>query len=76
MHLIDIIDPANPVYLLTHEFTRGEGIPLSISICAGEIAVALAAQTDVNEGHVRFYSTYTRNSGDSDVTLNGYVTGI
>lgn len=75
MHLIDVIDPENPQYLLTHEFTRGEGVPLSIDICDGEVAVALAAQTDVNEGHVRFYSTYVRNSGEPDVLVHGYVTG-
>lgn len=75
MHLIDISDPSNPQYLLHHEFTKGEGIPQSIDICGSEIAVGLSAQTDINEGHVRFYRTYTRGSGDTDVMLDGYVTG-
>ena len=75
MHLVDITDPSNPVYLFSHEFTRGEGIPQSIDICGSEIAVGLAAQTDINEGHVRFYHTYTRGSGETDVYLDGYVTG-
>lgn len=75
MHVIDIIDPANPVRLFKHKFTIGEGVPQAIDICGGEIAVALSAQTDTNEGHVRFYHTYTRNSGATDVMLEGYVTG-
>ncbi|KAH3841725.1 mesenchyme-specific cell surface glycoprotein-like [Dreissena polymorpha] len=74
MHAIDIINPAKPVRLFKHKFTIGEGVPLAIAICGGEIAVALSAQTDTNEGHVRFYRTYTRNSGANDVFLDGYVT--
>jgi len=34
-----------------------------------------STQTDINEGHVRFYHTYTRGSGETDVHLDGYVTG-
>ncbi|KAH3841724.1 mesenchyme-specific cell surface glycoprotein-like [Dreissena polymorpha] len=73
MHAIDIIDPANPVRLFKHRFTIGEGVPQAIDVCRGEIAVALSAQTDTNEGHVRFYRTYTRGSGATDVVQIGYV---
>ena len=76
MHVIDIIDPTNPSLLFIHEFTKGEGVPRSIDVCGNEIAVALAAQTDVNEGHTRFYRTYTRGSGATDITQDGTVTGI
>ncbi|XP_045216228.2 mesenchyme-specific cell surface glycoprotein-like isoform X2 [Mercenaria mercenaria] len=74
MHVVDIADPSNPKVLFIHEFTKGEGVPRSIDICGDEIAVALAAQTDINEGHVRYYHTYTKNSGATDMTLDGYVT--
>ncbi|XP_052769191.1 uncharacterized protein LOC128209272 [Mya arenaria] len=74
MHVIDLTDPANPVRLFIHQFTRGEGFPNDIDICGGEIAVALSANREVNEGHVRFYHTYTRGSGATDVVLDGYVT--
>lgn len=75
MHLIDISDPTNPQYILSHQFLTGEGIPQSIDICGNEVAVGLSAPTDVNEGHVRFYHTYARGSVATDVTLDGYVTG-
>jgi hypothetical protein len=75
MHVVDIANPSNPVVLFIHEFTKGEGVPSSIDICGNQIAVALAAQTDVNEGHVRYYETHTRGSGDTNMILDGYVTG-
>ncbi|XP_053405984.1 mesenchyme-specific cell surface glycoprotein-like isoform X2 [Mercenaria mercenaria] len=74
MHVVDIADPKHPTVLFIHEFAKGEGVPRSIDICGDEIAVALAAQTDINEGHVRFYKTYTKNSGATGMTLDGYVT--
>jgi hypothetical protein len=75
MHVVDIADPANPSVLFIHEFTKGEGVPRSIDICGNEIAVAMAAQTDVNEGHVRYFQTYTRGSGATDITYDKSITG-
>jgi len=75
MHVIDITDPSNPVRLFVHEFTRGEGIPRDIDVCGNEVAVALSSNTDVYEGHVRFYHTHTRGSALKDMVLDGYVTG-
>ncbi|XP_060556718.1 uncharacterized protein LOC132717303, partial [Ruditapes philippinarum] len=74
MHVVDIADPANPSVLFIHEFTKGEGVPRSIDICGNEMAVAMAAQTDVNEGHVRYYQTYTRGSGATDITYDKSIT--
>ncbi|KAL4227428.1 hypothetical protein ACF0H5_012871 [Mactra antiquata] len=74
MHVIDIIDPANPVLLFEHQFTKGEGIPKSVDVCGGDVAVALAAPTNVHDGHVKIFRTHTRNSGAHDLVLDGYST--
>ena len=75
MHVVDIDDPTNPSVLFVHEFTKGEGIPRSIDVCDDQVAVALSAQTDVNEGHVRFYQTHSRGSGETNIVPDTYVTG-
>ncbi|KAH3841716.1 hypothetical protein DPMN_115190 [Dreissena polymorpha] len=75
MHVIDIQDPAHPSRLFRHKFAVAEGFPQAIAICGGEIAVALSAQPDTNNGQVRFFHTYSRNSKATDVALVGNMTG-
>ncbi|XP_046358639.2 mesenchyme-specific cell surface glycoprotein-like isoform X1 [Haliotis rufescens] len=61
VHVLDLSDPGSPHLLVDHLFTPTQGQPRGVDVCGGELAIVMASSSDVYEGHVMFYKTYSQD---------------
>ncbi|XP_046339973.1 mesenchyme-specific cell surface glycoprotein-like [Haliotis cracherodii] len=65
LHIVDMQDPSNPTIAYSQTFSEiTDGIPKAISLCRSgqteQVAIAFAARSRLNEGHVEVFRTFLR----------------